>query len=143
LKDSSQPLATSARDFWRSDVMKAARKYFLVGGVSAIIEWTFFAIFLYWLDQHYLVSGTFSFLIATAANYFLSVRFVFGTGRRSRNQRIFLLYLVSAIGIVFNLGVLAVGIDLLGMHEMAAKIVATGAVFGWNFAARYFFVFQK
>ena len=123
--------------------MKAARKYFLVGGVSAIIEWTFFAIFLYWLDQHYLVSGTFSFLIATAANYFLSVRFVFGTGRRSRNQRIFLLYLVSAIGIVLNLGVLAVGIDLLGMHEMAAKIVATGAVFGWNFAARYFFVFQK
>lgn len=143
MKDSSQPLATSVRDFWRSDVMKAARKYFLVGGVSAFIEWTFFAIFLYWLDQHYLVSGTFSFLIATAANYFLSVRLVFGTGRRSRNQRIFLLYLVSAIGIVFNLGVLAVGIDLLGMHEMAAKIVATGAVFGWNFAARYFFVFQK
>ena len=143
LKDSSQTLTASAREFWRSDVMKAARKYFLVGGVSAIIEWTFFAILLYGLDQHYLVAGTFSFLIATAANYFLSVRFVFGTGRRARNQRIFFVYLVSAIGIVFNLGVLSIGIDVLGMHEMASKISATGAVFGWNFAARYYFVFRK
>ncbi len=128
---------------WRSDVSIAAQKYFLVGGVSAIIEWTFFAMILYWLDQHYLISGACSFVFATAANYYLSVRYVFGTGRRPRGQRIFLLYFVSAIGIAFNLGVLAIGIDFLGMHEMAAKVVATGAVFGWNFAARYFFVFQK
>ena len=98
---------------------------------------------LYWLDQHYLISGAFSFLFATAANYCLSVRYVFGTGRRPRGHRIFLLYLVSVIGIAFNLGGLAIGIEFLGMHDMAAKVVATGAVFGWNFAARYFFVFQK
>ena len=107
------------------------------------MEWSIFAFFLYGMDQHYLISGALSFLLATAANYFLSVRFVFGTGRRARNQRIFLLYLVSAIGIIFNLGVLAIGIDLVSMHEMAAKILATAAVFGWNFAARYYFVFQK
>lgn len=143
LKDSSQQLSSSARDAWRSDVATAARKYLLVGGVSAILEWSIFAFFLYVLEQHYLVSGTFSFLLATAANYFLSIRFVFGTGRRARSHRIFLLYVVSAIGIVFNLGVLAVGIDLMGIHEMAAKVLATGAVFGWNFIARYYFVFQK
>ena len=130
------------RGIWQSDVSIAAQKYFLVGGVSAIIEWSIFAVFLYWLDQHYLISGACSFVFATAANYFLSVRYVFGTGRRPRGHRIFLLYLVSAIGIVFNLSVLTIGIDLLGMHEMAAKVVATGAVFGWNFAARYFFVFK-
>ena len=128
---------------WRSDVAIAAQRYFLVGGVSAIMEWSIFAFFLYGMDQHYLISGALSFLLATAANYFLSVRFVFGTGRRARNQRIFLLYVVSAIGIIFNLSVLAIGIDLVSMHEMAAKILATAAVFGWNFAARYYFVFQK
>jgi putative flippase GtrA len=123
--------------------MKAGRRYFLVGGVSAMIEWSIFALCLFGFDQHYLVSGTISFLFATAANYFMSVRFVFGTGRRPRSQRIFLLYIVSAIGIAFNLGVLAIGIDVVGMHEMASKAVATGAVFGWNFAARYSFVFRK
>ena len=143
MKDSSQSLATSVREAWKSDVAKAAQKYLLVGGVSALLEWSIFAFFLYGMEQHYLISGALSFLFATAANYFMSVRFVFGTGRRARNQRILLLYLVSAIGIIFNLGVLAIGIDLIGMHEMAAKILATGAVFGWNFAARYYFVFQK
>lgn len=128
---------------WRSDFAIAAQRYFLVGGVSAIMEWSIFAFSLYGMDQHYLISGALSFLLATAANYFLSVRFVFGTGRHARNQRIFLLYLVSAIGIIFNLIVLAIGIDLVGMNEMAAKILATAAVFGWNFAARYYFVFQK
>ena len=143
MRDFNQPFSVSVRDAWRSDVAKTARKYFLVGGISAILEWGLFAIFLYGLDKHYLVSGTFSFLFATAANYFLSIRFVFGTGRRARNQRIFFLYLVSAIGIVFNLGVLTIGIGLLGMHEMVSKFIATGATFGWNFAARYYFVFRK
>ena len=131
------------RQIWKSDVSIAAKKYFFVGGISALIEWVTFAVFLFWMDQHYLIGGACSFIFATAANYFLSVRYVFGTGRRPVGQRIFLLYLVSVIGIAFNLGVLAIGVDILDMHAMAAKVIATGAVFGWNFAARYFFVFQK
>lgn len=131
------------REIWRSDVSTAAKKYFFVGGICALIEWATFALLLFWINQHYLIAGTFSFIIATSANYILSVRYVFGTGRRPRGQRIFLLYLVSGIGIAFNLGVLAIGVDLLDMHAMAAKVLATGAVFGWNFSARYFFVFQK
>lgn len=143
MKDSSPPRLARLRGIWRSDVSIAAQKYFLVGGLSAIMEWAVFAMLLYWLDLHYLVSGACSFVLVTGANYFLSVRYVFGTGQRARGQRIFLLYLVSTIGVIFNLGVLAIGIDLIGMHEMAAKLLATGAVFGWNFSARYFFVFKK
>ncbi len=143
MKESNHLRTIALRKLRESNLAIAARRYFLVGGISAVLEWAIFAFFLYVIDHHYLISGVFSFLLATAANYFLSVRFVFGTGRRARTQRIFLLYLVSAIGIVFNLGVLIIGIDLIGMHEMAAKIVATCSVFGWNFAARYFFVFQK
>ena len=136
-------LRSGLNTLMRSDVVRAARRYFVVGGVSSVLEWSLFAAFLYGLDLHYLVSGTCSFLLATAANYFMSVRFVFGTGRRSRNQRIILIYAVSTIGIVFNLGVLAIGIDILGIHVMAAKVIATGFVFGWNFVARYYFVFGK
>lgn len=143
MRDSNHKLAASARKVWRSDLATAAQKYFLVGGISAALEWSIFAFFLYAIEQHYLISGLLSFILATAANYFLSVRFVFGAGRRPRNQRILLLYFFSAIGIIFNLAILAIGIDVIGLHEMAAKIIATGTVFGWNFIARYYFVFQK
>lgn len=133
----------SAIEFLRSDIGRAAQKYFVVGGTSALIDWSLFALLLYGLDVHYLLSGAISFVVATGVNYFLSVRFVFGVGRRSRRQRILLLSMVSAVGTVFNLGLLTLGIDVLGVHPMIAKVFATGAIFGWNFLLRYFFVFQK
>lgn len=133
----------SATGFLRSDIGRAAQRYFVVGGICALIDWGLFALLLYSLDVHYLLSGAISFVVATGANYILSVRFVFGVGRRNLRQRVLLLSAVSVAGIGFNLGLLTVGIDVLGVHPMIAKVFATGAVFGWNFLLRYFFVFQK
>lgn len=133
----------NATEFLRSDFGRAAQKYFVVGATCALIDWALFALLLYGLDMHYFLSGAISFFISTGANYILSVRFVFGIGRRSRRQRILLLYAVSTAAITFNLGLLGIGIDVLGAHPMTAKIFATGVVFGWNFLLRYFFVFQK
>ena len=133
----------SATEFLRSDIGRAAQKYFVVGATCALIDWALFALLLYGLDVHYLLSGAISFFVSTGANYILSVRFVFGVGRRSRRQRILLLCAVRTAGIAFNLGLLGVGIGVLGVHPMIAKVFATGVVFGWNFLLRYFFVFQK
>lgn len=133
----------SPSEFLRSDIGRAVQKYFLVGGTCALIDWALFALLLYGLDVHYLVSGAISFVVSTGVNYYLSVRFVFGVGRRSLSQRVILLSAVSAVGIVFNLALLTIGIDVIGVHPMIAKVFATVAVFGWNFLLRYFFVFQK
>jgi putative flippase GtrA len=129
--------------FLVSDIGRAARRYFVVGGVSALADWAVFALMLYVFELHYLLAATVSFILATALNYLLSVRYVFGNGRRDRNQRIFLLYAVSIVGVGFNLGLLTVGINFLDLHPMLSKVLATGAVFGWNFVARYYLVFQK
>lgn len=126
-----------------SDIGRAARLYFVVGGVSALVDWGAFAFFLYAAELHYLIAATISFILATGLNYFLSVRFVFGYGSRQRGERIFLLYLVSAIGVAFNLGILSIGIDVFGLHPMLSKLLATALVLAWNFFARYYFVFKK
>ena len=57
-------------------------------------------------------------------------------------QRIFLLYLVSVIGIAFNLGVLSLGIDVLEMHAMATKVLATSAVLDGT-SLHVIFLFSK
>jgi putative flippase GtrA len=137
------PLKPEIKAFLVSDFGRAAQRYLVVGGVSAVADWAIFALMLYGFDLHYIVAGTISFVLATGLNYFLSVRFVFGNGRRKRNQRIFLLYMVSVIGVAVNLGLLSVGIDILDLHPMLSKMIATGMVLGWNFVARYYFVFQK
>jgi len=136
-------LVPEIRAFLSNDFGRAAQKYFLAGGASALIEWALFALAFYSLGLHHLVSGVLSFLLAVGVNYWLSVTYVFGAGKRDRNQRIFLLYLVSAIGLGFNLAILEVGISVLELNAMVSKIGATGLVFVWNFLARYFFIFQK
>ena len=131
------------RTFLNSDFGRAAQRYLVVGGLSALVDWGIFALMLFGFELHYILAGTISFVLATGLNYYLSVRFVFGSGRRRRSERIVLLYLVSVVGVIFNLGLLSVGIDVLDLHPMLSKILATGLVLVWNFAARYFFVFSK
>lgn len=151
MKDSDDiALATDAkpvskldvRGFLTSNLGRAARRYLLVGGASAAADWGLFALFLYGFDLHYLASGAISFILATGINYYLSVRFVFGSGSRGTGNAVFLVYAASAIGLVINLGVLTIGIDFLDFHPLVAKFFATGVAVFWNFCIRYFYIFK-
>lgn len=126
-----------------SHIARSARKYFVAGGLCTIVDWGVFAALLYELHIHYLICGTISFLLATALNYFLSVRYVFGTARHSASRTVALIYIASAVGLAFNLGILSICIATFGLNAMLAKIIATGIVFAWNFSARYFYVFDR
>ena len=128
--------------FLKTDIAVAAQKYFIVGGLCAVIDWSLFALLLYVMDLHYLLAGAIAFIIATGVNYLLSVKFVFGTGRRGRSERVALIYAVSLVAIGFNLAVLMIGIDVFQAHEMVSKFFATGIAVFWNFLARYYFVFK-
>jgi putative flippase GtrA len=132
----------NVRGFLASDFGRAARLYFVVGGVSALADWVIFAGMLYGLELHYIVAGMMSFILATGLNYYLSVRFVFGAGSRGPRQAMILVYIASTVGIVINLGVLTIGIDILGQHPLVSKIFATGVAFFWNFLARYLYIFK-
>jgi putative flippase GtrA len=128
--------------FLMSDLGRAAKRYLVVGGISAIADWTIFAAILYGLELHYIAAAAISFVLATGLNYYLSVRFVFGAGSRGPRQAMALVYLVSTIGIVINLGVLTIGIDILELHPLISKLFATGIAVFWNFLARYFYIFK-
>lgn len=126
-----------------SDLSAKFAGYFLVGGVSAIADFALFSLFLYGAQMHYLAAGTLSFILATALNYVLSVRYVFQSGGRPRHQEVLLVYLVSAVGIAINLGVLALAIEVMELHPLIGKVAGTGSAFGWNFSSRYFWIFRS
>ncbi len=133
----------SLRSLSRTDFGRNFCRYFLVGGASALVDWAFFTIFLYVADLHYLLAGTASFIFATALNYVLSVRYVFKGGRYSRRAEITLVYIVSGISILINLGVLSGLVEFMAMHPLLAKIFGTASAFGWNFGTRYFWIFKR
>jgi putative flippase GtrA len=118
-------------------------KYVGVGGSAALVEWSSFALLIGPAQLHYLAAVTVSFLTATAVNYVLSARFVFVRGRHPAHKELFLLYLVSAIGLVLNLLFMSFFVGHLSIHAMPAKIASTGMVFFWNFGSRKLWVFEK
>lgn len=124
--------------------MKTFIRYFVVGGIAAAVDFFVFGVLLYGLSLVWFWAAFVSFFLATAVNYVLSTRHVFESGVRFRkNYEISLVFLVSAIGLGFNQMALYVGIELIGIHPLVAKVGATAMVFFWNFFSRSLFIFKS
>jgi putative flippase GtrA len=124
--------------------MKLVR-YFFVGGAAAVMDFALFALGIWVLGQeHWFAVGVFSFVVATALNYVLSIRIVFVTGVRfTKTNEIMLVFLVSLIGLVVNQGALWFFYKLAGIHILLSKCLATATAFVWNFIGRNNFVFRE
>ena len=117
-------------------------RYFFAGGAAALVDWSIFWLLTNVVNMPYQFAAVISFVIATFANYLLSIRFVFKSGARySKGRETALVYVVSAIGLGINLLVLQVLVAMFALHLMVAKISATAVVFLWNYFARARLVF--
>ena len=123
--------------------MKRLVQYFGVGATAAAVDISLFWLFAVYLGYHYLIVGLFTFILATAVNYVLSIRYVFESGVRfSRHHEVLLVFAVSAIGLAVNQLVLYVAVGLLRFDVLLSKLIATAAVFSWNYMVRSRFVFR-
>ena len=122
--------------------LRRIARYFFVGGVAACVDIGLFMLGASVLGLPYLRVGAFSFILATLVNYFLSVRIVFVSGVRfTKRWEIVMVFVVSAVGLGLNQLILAYGVETVHLALLAAKLVATGVVFSWNYLARRFIVF--
>jgi putative flippase GtrA len=117
-------------------------RYFVVGGVAAVVDIGLFMLFAQALGFPYLRVAPATFVIATLVNYWLSIRFVFVSGARFRRRwELALVFVVSAVGLLLNQAILALAVEELGAALLLAKLLATGMVFFWNYFARRVLVF--
>ena len=130
--------------------MKQFLSYFSVGGVSALVEWTLFALLLYLLDMSYPVATTLAFIVSTTTNWYLGRTFTFKDSeayKRKSVKEYLLVFLVSAIGLGFNILLMYFFVDVLGMNtkimQTTAKVISTGIVFMWNFLSRKFLIYKE
>ena len=114
--------------------------YFFVGGVAAIVEWVMFFIFANVLQINYFVSTVIAFIFSTTANWILGRITTFkdnNTYKDKKAKEAFLVFVVSAIGLLFNLILMYLFVTVMGfdssLGKTLSKIAATGIVFIWNF----------
>ena len=123
--------------------MKIVR-YFGVGGAAAVLDLLIFTTMVKGFQFDWFYVALLSFMIATGANYYLSIKYVFHSGARfTRSNEIFLVFFVSAIGLGVNQFVLLMLIEVAMIDEVVSKMVASSTVFIWNFVARNSFVFRS
>lgn len=119
-------------------------KYLFVGGCAAGVDLSIFFIFAKLLNLNYLIVSSASFIIATYVNYLLSIKFVFKKNSRFETKtEIFLIYLISSLGLSIHLIILYTFIDQLYIEKMLSKIIATASVFIWNYTSRNYFIFKE
>lgn len=124
--------------------MKRFIKYFLVGGFAAFVDISLFTTFLYYFSIGWFWAALMSFIAATAVNYILSIRHVFESGVRfKKRHEVGLVFLVSGIGLAINQLALYLGISILGINPLVAKVGSTGVVFFWNYVARSKIIFKN
>ena len=106
--------------------IKQFLSYFGVGGVSALVEWAVFSLLEYLLNMPYLLATILAFVFSTTTNWFLGRVFTFKDSayKDRKGQEIALVFAVSAIGLLFNLGLMYLFVTVLKMNTNLLKTVA-------------------
>lgn len=118
--------------------------YLIVGGLATIVEWVGFWLFSEKIGIAYLLATTFAFAISTFANWLFGRLLVFrGKQTQSLLREILSIYLASIVGLLLNLIIMFVLVQLLTVGKMPAKVIATVLVFAYNYLIRKLVIYRK
>ena len=126
--------------------------YLFVGGTAALVEWGLFYLFFYYLlvglglsvDVLTMVTTALAFGLSTLYHYFLGNILVFDSGSKyDKSKELSLVFLVSIMGLVFNLVLMYVFVGLLAWQPMLAKVITSCIVVVWNYLSRKKWIFKS
>ena len=129
-------------------LIKQFISYFFVGGMAAMVEWVMLFLFSSLLSVDYMFATVLAFLFSTTANCIIGRMMTFKNSfyENKRVMEFVLVFLVSVIGLLFNMLLMYLFVDVVGMNtdmlKVFAKILATGIVFVWNFLGRKFLIYR-
>ena len=115
-------------------------KFGIVGGTSFLIDYGIFTILSQLLHIHYLIASILSFTISVIYNYILSIKWVFDVSKKQTTKEFAIFVILSVIGLGLNSLIMYISVDLLNIHEMISKILATAIVMVYNFITRKIFI---
>ncbi|WP_299446250.1 GtrA family protein [uncultured Phascolarctobacterium sp.] len=138
-------------DYTDSELIKVLL-YLFVGGTAALVEWALFYIFLHYLPGGLDMSLTaltmtataLAFCLSTLYHYFLGNVLVFDSGSRyDKGKELSLVFLVSMMGLGFNLLLMYAFVSLLGWQPMLSKVLTSCIVVVWNYLSRKKWIFRS
>ncbi len=121
--------------------LKQLALYVIVGGLATVVEWAAFYIFNKMCAINYMIATALAFIISTFANWAFGKIILFKE-KQNVLKELAKIYLTSIAGLLMNLLIMWIAVNLIGINEMISKIIATGIVFLWNFFIRKFLIYK-
>lgn len=128
------------KDF--SSIHQLAR-FGLIGISTVALDFGLLYLLTSVLSVHYLASTFLAFLIASAVNYWLSVRFVFDQGRHGLTKEYALFLGTTLVGLGLNQLTMWSLVSLAEVRYLPAKAFSLGVVTAWNFLSKKKLVFLR
>lgn len=118
-------------------------RYIFVGGFAFAVDAA--ALWLSERFMNYMLAAAVAFVAGLAANYILSVCFVFSeSGEVENRAKEFIAYaVIGVIGLGLTELIMYLLTDICGLYFMFSKVFAAAAVLVWNFAARKKFLYTN
>jgi putative flippase GtrA len=113
-----------------------------VSGVSATgVEWLFFYLLNGVLGLHYEASTFIAMSISGLVGWAVGRALLFkSTGHPIRE--IAMIYATGFIGILFNMLLMWIFVDIFSVKEMVSKAISSIIVFLWNYLTRELFIYR-
>jgi putative flippase GtrA len=117
--------------------------YLIISIIATIYDVALLYIFTEFVELNYLLSATVSYCVGIVVGYIGQKTITFKDQNKQIAKQFGLFAFISFIGLLINLGVLKICVDVLGLHYMIGKVIAIGIGFFWNYTANRKITFKK
>lgn len=118
-------------------------RYFVVGGVAFVADFALLYLLTEFAGLYYLFSASVAFMAGVAANYALSVTWVFDHRSVDNRMHEFAIFaVIGVLGLAFNAALMWLFTELVGFHYLESKMVAAALILLFNFGARKALLFS-
>lgn len=118
-------------------------RYVIVGGIAFVVDYGLLFVLTEFLNFHYLVSATISFIAGLVVNYVISTKWIFTKSKLQNRYMEFIIYgIIGVVGLLINNVLLYLLTDFLHLYYMLSKLVTAAIVMGWNFIGRRVILFK-
>ena len=115
-------------------------RYFFIGGVAFIIDFSILFFMTSLLNVNYLISAGIAFILGLIVNFALSISWIFNKGSFSWGSlagKYFLVFIFTGlIGLGLNQFFIYAFTEFLNMNYLVSKLITVPLVLLWNFFSR-------
>jgi len=127
----------------QSSVARQYAVFFIIGIISFFFSIIFLWLFYKKLELNLIFSNILSFILVSAINYLLSIRYIFLRGRFTLLKEVFLFYVIAILSLVMDSVFLLYLVEKVEMWYILAKFITVFTVSFVTFGLKKFMVFKK